>query len=423
MGLLSKLWKGIKKTVKKIGKGIKKVFGKVMKGIGKLGIVGQIGMMFLMPYAMGAVGSLFGTAGKLASWSSKLLGPNANFFSKVLGKTLEAVNVGGTWIKNAYTSVSTAISNGMDRVGNFFKGKGFTLSEGKASVFSKDFASSLDTLPTQAGIKSDQIQAQLSETVPRALEQSSGTSVFDKDGNYIGVGESTAGQINLPSDFGKTGELTRGMELELNTSELLSGKSKGVFVDGLEGSDLTQGFYNPDELNAYYAGGAKPSPINTVGGVEGLSEQASSLLSPKDKFADQSFFEKINVFDADSKIRDDIRNFDIYNAASEKITSGALSGLESRAYEAVGVDMTPQYTYNRINIPNIMGIGSTPTISLGAIDQFTAPRGNSWQATSMYSSGILNDILNRDGGQDWRNWMNNFAIQNSTSPSTPGTMY
>ena len=239
MGLLSKLWKGIKKTVKKIGKGIKKVFGKVMKGIGKLGIVGQIGMMFLMPYAMGAVGSLFGTAGKLASWSSKLLGPNANFFSKVLGKTLEAVNVGGTWIKNAYTSVSTAISNGMDRVGNFFKGKGFTLSEGKASVFSKDFASSLDTLPTQAGIKSDQIQAQLSETVPRALEQSSGTSVFDKDGNYIGVGESTAGQINLPSDFGKTGELTRGMELELNTSELLSGKSKGVFVDGLEGSDLS----------------------------------------------------------------------------------------------------------------------------------------------------------------------------------------
>ena len=25
-----------------------------------------------------------------------------------------------------------------------------------------------------------------------------------------------------------------------------------------------------------------------------------------------------------------------------------MSGLESRAYEAVGVDMTPQYTYNRL---------------------------------------------------------------------------
>jgi hypothetical protein len=29
MGLFSKIWKGIKKTVKKIGKGVKKVFGKI----------------------------------------------------------------------------------------------------------------------------------------------------------------------------------------------------------------------------------------------------------------------------------------------------------------------------------------------------------------------------------------------------------
>ena len=96
MGLLSKAWKGLKKTVKKIGKRIKKTFKSVMKGIGKLGIVGQIGMMFLMPYAMGALGSLFGTAGKLATWSSKLLGPNSGFLSKALGKTLEMVNVCGT---------------------------------------------------------------------------------------------------------------------------------------------------------------------------------------------------------------------------------------------------------------------------------------------------------------------------------------
>lgn len=416
MGLLSKVWKGVKKTVKKIGKRIKKVFGKVMEGIGKLGIVGQIGMMFLMPYAMGAVGSLFGTAGKLASWSTKLLGPNSGFFSKVLGKTLEAVNVGGTWIKNAYTSVSTAISNGLDRVGNFFKGKGFSLSEGKASVFSKDFSSSLDTLPTQAGIKSDQIQAQLSESVPRVLEQSSGTSVFDKDGNLVGVDQTRGVSV---SDYGQTGELTRGMEMELNTNELLTGKPKNIFVDGLEGSELERGFYNPDELNAYYAGGAKPSPVlDSVGGLEQSIAESKSLLASTspDKFADQGFFEKINIFNPDSAIRDDIRNFDLYDAARGKIQSGIMSGLESRAYEAVGVDMSPQYTYNTTNIPNVMGIGSSPTISLGAIDQFSAPRGNSWQATSMYSTGILNDILNRDAGQDWRNWMNAFALENTTNP-------
>jgi hypothetical protein len=46
----------IKKGVKKVARGIKKVVKKVGAAIGKLGIVGQIGMMFLMPYAMGGSG-------------------------------------------------------------------------------------------------------------------------------------------------------------------------------------------------------------------------------------------------------------------------------------------------------------------------------------------------------------------------------
>ena len=74
MGLLSKIWKGIKKTAKKITKGVKKVFGKIGKAFGKLGVVGQIGMMFLMPYAMGALSSFAGSAlGTVGQWSSTLL--------------------------------------------------------------------------------------------------------------------------------------------------------------------------------------------------------------------------------------------------------------------------------------------------------------------------------------------------------------
>ena len=51
--VLGKIFKGIKKVVKKIGRGIKKVAKKVGKFVGKiiepfqkLGIVGQIGLMF-----------------------------------------------------------------------------------------------------------------------------------------------------------------------------------------------------------------------------------------------------------------------------------------------------------------------------------------------------------------------------------------
>ena len=56
--VLGKIFKGIKKVVKKIGRGIKKVAKKVGKFVGKiiaplqkLGIVGQIGLLFLMPHA------------------------------------------------------------------------------------------------------------------------------------------------------------------------------------------------------------------------------------------------------------------------------------------------------------------------------------------------------------------------------------
>ena len=49
MGLFKKIFKGIGKVFKGIGKGIKKGFAKFGKFVDKLGIFGQIGMMFIMP--------------------------------------------------------------------------------------------------------------------------------------------------------------------------------------------------------------------------------------------------------------------------------------------------------------------------------------------------------------------------------------
>ena len=68
MGFFSKIWKGIKKTVKKIGKGIKGAFAKFGKFMGKIGILGQVAMMFLMPYVGAALGGLWtGIAGQTAA--------------------------------------------------------------------------------------------------------------------------------------------------------------------------------------------------------------------------------------------------------------------------------------------------------------------------------------------------------------------
>jgi len=49
MGIFKKIGKGIKKVFKKVGKTIKKLFKKVGKLVNKAGILGQIGMMFILP--------------------------------------------------------------------------------------------------------------------------------------------------------------------------------------------------------------------------------------------------------------------------------------------------------------------------------------------------------------------------------------
>lgn len=129
----------VKKKAKQLVKGVKKVFKKVGKAFGKLGVLGQIGMMLLMPTFSGALGSFFGKAGKLAEWSSTLLS-KSGIGAKALGHGLNMVNKAATFAGKVYTTVTEGINNGIDRVTNFAKGKGFKLSEGKTSVFAKDVA-------------------------------------------------------------------------------------------------------------------------------------------------------------------------------------------------------------------------------------------------------------------------------------------
>ena len=64
MGFLSKAWKGVKKGFKSIGKGIKSAFKSFGKFMGKIGVVGQIAMMFILPGVgqalMSGIGNAFG---------------------------------------------------------------------------------------------------------------------------------------------------------------------------------------------------------------------------------------------------------------------------------------------------------------------------------------------------------------------------
>lgn len=122
-GFIGKAFKGIKKVAKKIGKGIKKIGKKLLGAIGKIGPIGQLALMFIgIPPIISNFFS--GLPGAIGGWVSKVA-PN-------MAKAFNAIKTAG---QGAYNTITQAIGNGVDRVMNFTKGKGFTLSGDRTSIF------------------------------------------------------------------------------------------------------------------------------------------------------------------------------------------------------------------------------------------------------------------------------------------------
>lgn len=102
---LGKAIKSIGKGIKKIGKGIGKAFKKVFKGIGKfigkLGPIGMLGMMLIMPQ-LGAWWGQFGT------WTKGLTGP--------LSSVMKGIHWAGSKVGTAMTTVTEGIQKTLNVV-------------------------------------------------------------------------------------------------------------------------------------------------------------------------------------------------------------------------------------------------------------------------------------------------------------------
>ena len=102
---LGKAIKSIGRGIKKIGKGIGKAFKKVFKGIGnfigKLGPIGMLGMMLIMPQ-LGAWWGQFGT------WAGNLSGP--------LSSVMKGVHWAGSKVGTAMTTVTEGIQKTLNVV-------------------------------------------------------------------------------------------------------------------------------------------------------------------------------------------------------------------------------------------------------------------------------------------------------------------
>ena len=116
MGIFRKLWKGVKKVFKKIGKGIKKVVGKVGKFMDKIGIVGQIGLMFILPGIGGAL--MQGLTGAAATMTQ-----SAFAFVRGAGAVLNTALKFATTAGNVYRTVTGAVTDFIGTAGKYIGGK------------------------------------------------------------------------------------------------------------------------------------------------------------------------------------------------------------------------------------------------------------------------------------------------------------
>ena len=355
------------KVGKKIAKGVKKTFKKIGAAIGKLGVVGQIGMMFLMPYATGALSSFAGSAlGTVGKWSANLLS-KSGVGAKALGHTLNMVHKACTFAGKVYTTVSDTIGNAVDRVGNFAKGEGFTLSEGRTSIFAKGNERSL--LSTE-GYKLPDATTVTKPTVAP-----------------------TTPEVKLDFDtVAPTTDSTGMLDLE------------GLANDVKVQTQLSQTI--PDVL-----GTAKVEPKGL------LDFDSSKIEMPKLDIAgtateevtkDLTLGERLTEF-ASGKVQEGIETIKAYDPA-KALTQGVDKIIYNKALEVGGVDTTADYIDERtvINVPEMYNETGINQNIIGNVDFTLSKMGNAWMSGNYTNSNYVNNLLG-EGTSAYDSYMNQFA--------------
>ena len=172
MGFFKKIFRGVKKVFKKIGRGIKKGFQKFGKFMNKIGIVGQIAMMFILPMVGNALvagmSSMLGLQG--GTGLSTLAGTAATATTAgtgLLGSTSALLRAAGAVVKgagafakipgNIFNSVTKGIENfakwGLNKVGVNVAGAPTTLfgKEGVFGKFGQDLSNAFDPVKALRG--------------------------------------------------------------------------------------------------------------------------------------------------------------------------------------------------------------------------------------------------------------------------------
>ena len=120
MGFFSKVWKGVKKGFKTLFKPIKAVFKTFGKFMNKIGIVGQIAMMFIPIPGLGALMSSMGSA---LGGAATALGASGNIIAQGAGKLLSGALKVGTKIGQGFKTITEGVKTFVGNTGKYLANK------------------------------------------------------------------------------------------------------------------------------------------------------------------------------------------------------------------------------------------------------------------------------------------------------------
>jgi len=249
MGFFSKVFKGVGKVFKKIGKGIKSAFKKFGRFMGKIGILGQIAMMFILPGIGNAILGTAGTAATVAGIGGATVTAAAIPASGLLGGALGSIGVAAgkaaVWVGNKIATVKNVFSNitqGItETLGNFaktagkklgFKGDMFTnaadnfFSSGTAggdTAFSKSFgsASKFQNLTTDFSKISKMVDEDIGDPF-RSTEQTLAEKIQETSLDTPRLADGSIDQFSIDPNMSIDSSISEAMkapELNINKTE------------------------------------------------------------------------------------------------------------------------------------------------------------------------------------------------------------
>ena len=342
MGLISKIFGGIKKVIRKIGGGIKRLAKKIGGVFGKLGILGHIGMMFLMPY-------LPGWWSNLGSWATKLT-QGTSMAGKAFGHVMRGVYHAGKAVGTVYRGVTEAISGSMKWLGNkadlMFGGDGLRFGKDPWSGL-KDWKTSVTDWGKEGWSGSLSADPNFDPNIgPSEHEFSTGdTTLRDQMKERMrlqGVEPMDDFQLDpLSSDQGFSLQKVGGIQ----PSEI--GRFQGA-----------PDFANLDDIKSFMLQSEQAGISFSAGEMNylqdsytKLAQQGVGVVTPE---VGKNLMDRTKDFVSDGidKIKENLSAEGLADAATEGATGGIKQAIGQKVAEAAGYDQ-PKYISKSVVVPSI----------------------------------------------------------------------